>query len=91
MMEEKGQELKNKVLEMIPRETLGEMPQIRVLGQNFLELENHKGIIAYSGGETVIGLKRGKLAVRGAELIISRVDRDLICLEGIIRQVEFLA
>ena len=88
--EERGLEIKDRVREIVPREALGEMPQIRMLGQGFLELENHKGILAYALQETVIALRRGRLAVRGEGLTISRIDRDVICLEGVIRQVEFL-
>ena len=59
------------------------------MGNNYLELENHKGILGFSSREIRIALRRGVLAVSGEELEIARMNQDLICLEGRISRVDF--
>lgn len=73
----------------MPGEGQLEMPHIQLVGNQWLQLENHHGIIAYEAQEVQISFNGGVLVVSGQELMIERVDREGICLTGKIASLSF--
>ncbi len=84
-----GGSLFEKTKEMLPGQGILDLPRINMLGNRYIELENHLGILSYSLTETVVALKTGELRIKGRQLEISRIDREFFCLAGIIDEIHF--
>jgi sporulation protein YqfC len=75
--------------EMLPGQGVLDLPRLNMLGNRYIELENHLGILSYSLTEAVIALKTGELRIKGQRLEISKIDREFFCLAGIIEEIQF--
>ena len=74
----------------IPKDLVLDLPKITIIGTNELYLENHKGIIGYSGECLRISLTRGYMEIDGENLEIKALMPDDMTITGEIRAVKFL-
>ncbi|GAW93443.1 hypothetical protein KKC1_25770 [Calderihabitans maritimus] len=91
-MEEKGERLKlsfGNMLE-IPREILMDLPKITLIGDQQFIMENHRGIIEFTGNKVRIAAASGEVEVRGNGLVIRSIFSEEIVLEGKIGSVSFV-
>jgi sporulation protein YqfC len=66
-----------------------DLPRLNMIGNRSIELENHLGVLSFSGSEVIIALKGGALAVKGEQLVLGGIDRERLCLVGIIEEIRF--
>lgn len=74
---------------LLPGEGQLDLAQIRLSGNQRLQIENHQGVIAYSQEQIKIATKCGLVIIRGQELEILHVDRETMNLSGRIDCLEF--
>lgn len=71
----------------IPAEALGEC-RIILSGKNYLSLENHKGLLEYSGDLLRFACPSGIIQVRGRALELAAMDQKSVVVRGEILSVE---
>ncbi len=73
----------------IPADIVLDLPRITMLGNKQLLVENHKGIIEYTGDLVRIKLSQGELNVAGTELIIGNFQAEQLLVEGTVTQIKY--
>ncbi len=73
----------------IPADIVLDLPRITMLGNKQLLVENHKGIIEYTGALVRIKLSQGELNVAGAELTIGNFQAEQLLVEGTVTEIKY--
>jgi sporulation protein YqfC len=73
----------------LPREIILDLPRVTITGNLQCHIENHGGIIAYTGGKVRIALTEGELAVSGENLVIRYMNKDEIAIDGSILGIQY--
>lgn len=73
----------------IPADIVLDLPRITMLGNRQLLVENHKGIIEYTGSLVRIKLSQGELNVAGAELTIGNFQAEQLLVEGTVTEIKY--
>jgi len=71
-----------------PGEILTGVPVVELKGVSEAVVLNHRGVIAYDENEVRIASALGPVLVLGTGLLIRRMNRERIVLNGTIRRVE---
>ncbi|MCX7903785.1 MAG: sporulation protein YqfC [Caloramator sp.] len=74
----------------IPEEIVLDVPAIKIVSNNKIIIENHKGIIEYGKTNVRINSKIGIVALKGDNFVIKYITQEEILLEGEIELVEFI-
>ena len=74
----------------IPQDVVFAIPHIQLIGNEFIRLENHRGIIEYTSSGMRISTGYGEIKVNGINFIIRKVDQDEIILTGKVRHLELV-
>lgn len=72
-----------------PKDVVLNLPRIVMVGNIQLQVENHRGLVAYDGRNIRVSLARGEIHISGDYLTIRTIDRDHIIVDGQIAAVEF--
>lgn len=85
-------DLKGKVSELLemPREVVLNLPRVEIVGNLQVSVENHQGILEYVSRRLRLNTTLGELVISGSNLVIRRIMRDSIHVEGNILRVEFM-
>lgn len=75
----------------LPKDFVMNMPRVTMLGNKEIEVTNYKGILEYSDELIRLSLNNKQIAIIGTELLINRLDSDVIFIGGNISKVEFCA
>jgi sporulation protein YqfC len=75
----------------IPPDVVLDWPRITMLGNKQLLVENHKGIIEYTGAFVRIKLNQGELAVTGSDLVIGSLQAEQLLVEGTVTDIKYEA
>ena len=73
----------------IPPDVVLDWPRITMLGNKQLLVENHKGIIEYTGVFVRIKLTHGELAVTGNDLVIGSLQAEQLLVEGSVTDIKY--
>ncbi len=73
----------------IPAETMCSLPVSTLRGREDLTVENHRGILGYSGELIQVAVKGGSLLIYGKELTIAHMTRRCLQLKGRISRIEW--
>ncbi|MDQ7791393.1 MAG: sporulation protein YqfC [Desulforudis sp.] len=73
----------------IPGEVALDLPKIILLGNVQVFIENHRGIVEYTGEVVRVVLPSGEVSVRGRDLVLRNIQKDEICVEGEIEGLSF--
>jgi len=76
------------ILELPPDATL-DLSRITLLGNSWMVVENHRGIVEYQPNFIRLKLSSGELAVVGTGLFLKEINRDTIALEGSIQSLKY--
>lgn len=79
----------SKLLEL-PPEVISNFPQISLIGNKEIKVENFGGLIEYSEQTMKLSTKCGTLVIHGAGLEAQKMTAEFITIKGKIQQVEFL-
>lgn len=77
------------LLEM-PKDVVLDLPRIEMTGNVRVLVENHRGIYEYTSDRLRLNTTVGEVAIRGTALVIRRILREAIEVEGNILRVEFI-
>lgn len=74
----------------LPQEILLEKLNIEVLGNEKMNIINHKGIIYYSSEHIRINSSSGLLSIKGRDLLLSTLISEELIIEGQIDSIEYI-
>lgn len=88
----KRNSIKHKISESLdlPKEIVMDIPNIKVIGDNEITIENHKGILEYSRELLRMNSVSGIIKISGQNLQIKEINQDDICINGQIFSIEFI-
>ncbi|MBQ8505865.1 MAG: YabP/YqfC family sporulation protein [Clostridia bacterium] len=66
----------------------GQTARITSIGNRTLLVENHRGIIEFSGERIVLATGCGSVSVEGENLLLTEVRRDALVIRGDVRHVQ---
>ena len=86
------QTLKGKVADLLemPKDIVLDLPRIEMTGNIRVFIENHRGILEYTSGLLRLNTTMGEVAILGSALVIRRIFREAVEVEGNILRVEFI-
>lgn len=73
----------------VPKDVMMNIPRFTVSGDREIYIENHKGIVRYTGEEIVISTPMGEVVIRGRNLVISCIRREDVFVTGIFSGIEY--
>lgn len=84
--------VKNKISESfdLPKEIILDVPNLKMIGDGEVTIENHKGILEYSKDTLRMNSAIGIIKLSGANLQIKQISQDDICISGQINSIEFI-
>lgn len=74
----------------LPQEILLEKLNIEILGNEKMNIINHKGIIYYSSENIRINSTSGLLSIKGKNLLLSTLISEELIIEGEIDSIEYI-
>ncbi|MGE5559243.1 MAG: YabP/YqfC family sporulation protein [Bacillota bacterium] len=74
----------------LPRDVVFSIPHLQIIGNEYLKLENHRGIIEYCDTVLRIGTGYGEIKVAGAGFVLRKADKEVITFSGKIRLIEMV-
>ena len=74
----------------LPADGLAGLPRITVTGRKRVCVENHRGLLAYSGARVEISGGRVRVCITGTDLLLRVMKKDAVVLTGNICSVELL-
>ena len=74
----------------LPEDILLEKLNIEILGNEKINIINHKGIIYYSSENIRINSTSGLLSIKGKDLLLSTLISEELIIEGQIDSIEYI-
>lgn len=74
----------------LPKDIILDLPKIIMIGNLQIYIENHKGILEYTGEKIRVNTKNGVLRIMGKNLMLKNIVTEEIIIVGEINQVEFI-
>jgi len=74
----------------LPKEVTLNIPIIKIMGRNDINIENHKGIVEYSNEILRINSEIGIIKIIGKNLYIKEISKEEIFITGDMSLVEFI-
>ncbi|EDS73655.1 sporulation protein YqfC [Anaerofustis stercorihominis] len=74
----------------LPEEILLEKLNIEIMGNEKMNIINHKGIIFYSPENIRINTSSGLLSINGKDLLLSTLISEELIIEGQITSIEYI-
>ena len=74
----------------LPEEILLEKLNIEILGNEKMNIINHKGIIYYSSENIRINSSSGLISIKGKNLLLSTLISEELIIEGEIESIEYI-
>ncbi|MBZ4663136.1 MAG: yqfC [Caloramator sp.] len=84
--------MKRKISESLdlPKEVIMNVPYIRILGNDELQIENHKGIVEYSSDIVRLKSSIGIIKIEGKDFLIKEINPEIVVFTGKIKNLEFI-
>jgi len=73
----------------IPREIVKNSYKVIIDGDEFITIENHKGILKFQSNEVVFRVEGGKFIINGSNFVIVYISGKTIKLMGSIKGVNY--
>lgn len=73
----------------LPGEAVG-LPRMEIDGFTRLSVEQHRGVLEYTGEAVTISLADGRVRVTGSRLTITVMNRSFLTLTGELRGIELI-
>ena len=74
----------------LPRDAVRNLARLTLLGSWELLVENHRGVLFFDAVRVVVAVPDGRLEITGRDLVIGRIDREALNLQGRIEALRFL-
>ena len=73
----------------LPKEIMLNLPKVTIIGNVQCCIENHRGVIEYSGERVRVAINSGELIVSGQDLVIKYLSSEEIAVDGSINAVYY--
>ncbi|WP_124727827.1 sporulation protein YqfC [Staphylospora marina] len=73
----------------MPADVTNEAPRVEMIGLCTIRVENHRGIVRFTGNQVTLKIKGGSLEIDGKDLKIRKIDADQVILEGTFRGLRY--
>ncbi|WP_199618746.1 sporulation protein YqfC [Paenibacillus alkalitolerans] len=74
----------------LPQDVIFDLPRVTMIGNMQLYVENHRGVLQFTGEYLKLALSQGSMEVYGQQLSIRTILPEEMFIEGIIREVKYL-
>lgn len=74
----------------LPGEILTNGSRVTLLGRERLVIENHRGLLVYTGEQILLQTPEGRLLITGTNLNIGAIAPDQVSVDGAIGRLEYL-
>lgn len=74
----------------IPQDVTMDVPRLTLLGKSHLHIENHRGVLHFSGERLLLALSTGELEIQGNDLSIRTIMAEEVIVEGSISQLKYI-
>lgn len=74
----------------LPREIVLDVPKITMIGNNYMVVENYKGVMEYDDVKIRLNTGKGIIVIEGKKLSIKEITSEEIYVEGNVANVQFL-
>ncbi len=71
----------------LPLDVSLDLPRVVILGDLGVLIENHRGLMHYSGDKLVVGVGLGQISILGESLEVEEISREDMVVRGAIRTV----
>ena len=78
----------SEVLEL-PKEVMLNLPKINIVGNNQMDVQNHRGIIEYTNQRIRINATIGIIRILGNNMVIKNIEKNEIIITGCFISIEF--
>lgn len=73
----------------LPREIALNLPRLTLIGNLQCYVENHRGVIEYTGAKVRVAVSGGEIIIRGSGLMIRYLGGDEIAVDGEIAGLDY--
>jgi len=73
----------------LPRDVALDLPRLTFIGNLQVSIENHRGLIEYTGERVRVGMNVGQVIITGTDLVISFVRDEDLLVTGKLRAIQF--
>lgn len=74
----------------LPKELITGMAKLTVIGNRSVQVDGYRGLSEYSGELIRLAAKNNIIEISGRELCITRIEADVIFIEGVISDIAFI-
>lgn len=74
----------------LPVDVIGDTPRITLLGSEYAEIKNHKGVFSYDSSSIRLETNLGLIEIKGDKLEIGEINAERLLVSGKIIGVNFL-
>ncbi len=71
----------------LPKDVVFDLPRVTIIGALQVTVENHKGILQYSPESVLIAMNRGRIHLKGNDLVIGVIHEEELTVTGEIESV----
>ncbi|MFZ7103452.1 MAG: sporulation protein YqfC [Peptococcaceae bacterium] len=73
----------------IPKDVMLDLPKMTIIGDIQIYIENHRGIIEYTGEQIRLSTSLGELIIKGEDLVLRNINIEEVYLDGRIKSIEY--
>lgn len=73
----------------IPEDVMLAVSRVTIVGQSELWVENHGGVIEYTGELLRLKIDGGEIRISGQSLMLSMIEPEQVCVTGMVRAVQY--
>lgn len=74
----------------LPKDVMLGAVLLHLTGQQELDIENFKGLVAFSDQQIIITVKNGRLEIQGERLIMKQYSNDALKITGKILNINYI-
>jgi sporulation protein YqfC len=74
----------------LPQDVVQDLPRVTMIGNVQLYIENHRGVLHFASDRLLLKLTRGKLEVKGQQLVIRAILPEEVFVEGNIEGISYI-
>lgn len=75
----------------IPQDVVSDIPRLTMIGNNYLTVENHRGVIHFAGDLVTLAIPTGEMQVIGEQFVIREISTEEVLIEGVIQAINYQA
>lgn len=89
-MVKKNERLREKIAETLelPKDIVMDVPKLTIIGNIQLNIENHLGIVEYTGTTIRINTTIGMFKINGENMVIKSITAEEVIIEGKIENLD---